>query len=390
MISQKACIVGVMLILIPAYLVALLIPAFSLWLVYKLDFYKTGEFKIILVSFFAGIIAFWLASQANRTTISQGWLERLDVIRYSAPIVEEILKGLILWYLVSRPRFTYFVEGAVYGFAAGIGFAIFENFQYIESAQSAGLTLALSRVVSTNLIHAAATSALGIFLGQARFERGWIRRIGVGLAGLLIAMSLHVGFNNLVTRVDSGLLLLYAAVCGLAGAGLIAFTIKRGLKTGKIWLEESLGMADRVTSGEAAVVTRMESVDDILEPLVERFGKKKANEIKDFLTKQARLGFMRKSVERLSDERMKRGTEEEIVKLREQVDIARRKVGSYAMLFLRHTFPEDSSPLWGRLELLIQERAAARPATSGGVNLWATLKTRQEEQKNQPKQEHEE
>jgi RsiW-degrading membrane proteinase PrsW (M82 family) len=378
-----------MLILIPAYLVAFTIPVISLWIIYKLDFYKTGEYGIIALSFLAGVVAFWLASEANRITINQGWLPRLDVIRYSAPIIEEILKGLILWYLISRPRFTYFVEGAVYGFAAGIGFAIVENFQYIQGAQAAGLMLALSRVISTNLMHAAATSILGIFLGQARFERTWLRRLLVGLLGLAIAMVLHVGFNNLVTRVGGGLLLLYAAAIGIAAAGLIAYVIKRGLKSGKTWLEESLGMTDRVTSGEAAVVTRMESVDDILKPLAERFGDKKAAEIKDFLTKQARLGFMRKSVERLSDERMKRATEEEIVKLRAQVDEARRKVGSYAMLFLRHTFPEDSSPLWGRLETLIQERTAARPAT-GGMNLWANLKSRQEEQKNQPKQENQE
>jgi RsiW-degrading membrane proteinase PrsW (M82 family) len=378
-----------MLIIIPAYLVAAIIPAFSLWMIYKLDFYKTGEYLIIALSFLAGVIAFWLASQANSVTINQGWLPRLDVIRYSAPIIEEILKGLILWYLISRPRFTYFVEGAVYGFAAGIGFAIVENFQYINSAQAAGLTLALSRVISTNLMHAAATSILGIFLGQARFERTWLRRLLVGLLGLGIAMLLHIGFNNLVTRVGGGLLLLYAAAAGIAAAGLIAYVIKRGLKTGKTWLEESLGMTDRVTSGEAAVVTRMESVDDILEPLAERFGNQKAAEIKDFLTKQARLGFMRKSVKRLSDERMKRATEEEIAKLRGQVDEARRKVGSYAMLFLRHTFPEDSSPLWGRLETLIQERATARPAV-GGMNLWDNLKARQQEQKQKPKQEKQE
>jgi RsiW-degrading membrane proteinase PrsW (M82 family) len=378
-----------MLILIPAYLIASIIPALSLGMIYRLDFYKTGEYLTVGLSFAAGIVAFFLASEANRLTLSQGWLPRLDVIRYSAPIIEEILKGLILWYLISRPRFTYFVEGAVYGFAAGIGFAIIENFQYIQNAQAGGLVLALSRVISTNLMHAAATSILGIFLGQARFERTWLRRMSVGLLGLAIAMLLHVGFNNLVTRVGSGLLLLYAAVTGIASAGMIAYVIKRGLKSGKIWLEESLGMTDRVTSGEAAVVTRMESVDDILEPLAERFGEKKAAEIKDFLTKQARLGFMRKSIERLSDERMKRATEEEIAKLRTQVDEARRKVGSYAMLFLRHTFPEDSSPLWGRLETLIQERAAARPAT-GGMNLWANLKTRQEEQKNHPKQENQE
>jgi hypothetical protein len=77
-------------------------------------------------------------------------------------------------------------------------------------------------------------------------------------------------------------------------------------------------------------------------------------------------------------------------KLRAEMDDARRQVGSYAMLYLRHTIPEDTSPLWGRLETVIQERAAVRP--SGGTNLWANLKSRQEEQKalaSETKQENE-
>ena len=115
-----------------AYLIASLIPLLSLYLIYKLDLYKTGEFTTILICGIAGVVAFEAAGFVNGTIIRQGWLARMDVIRYAAPVIEEILKGLLLWYLVRRPKFTYFVEGAVYGFAAGIGFAIFENFQYIH------------------------------------------------------------------------------------------------------------------------------------------------------------------------------------------------------------------------------------------------------------------
>jgi RsiW-degrading membrane proteinase PrsW (M82 family) len=377
-ILQKRCIVIGMVAQIIAYLIASFIPALALWLIYSLDFYKTGEFKAILASFLAGVMAFWVAAQINFFPYAQGWLSAEDVIRFSAPAVEEVLKGLILWLLVSRPRFTYFVEGAVYGFAAGVGFAIVENYEYLSATQEP-LMLAVNRVISTNLMHAAATSILGIVLGLTRFESRGARRLSIGLSGLLAAILLHMGYNNLVTRVDSSLLLLYASTAGLLSAGLIAYIIQRGLQTGKAWLEESLTMTDRVTSGEAAVVTRMENIDYILAPLAERFGEEKAEEIKDLLTKQARLGFLRKSLEHLSDERMKRATEEEIARLRIQVDVTRRKVGSYAMLFLRHTFPEYSSPLWGRLETLIQERAAARPDT-GGMNLWNTLKERQEGQ----------
>jgi hypothetical protein len=328
---------------------------------------------------------------ANRATISQGWLPRMNVVRYSAPIIEEILKGLLLWYLVRRPKFTYFVEGAVYGFAAGIGFAIFENFQYILSARDAGLMVAVSRVISTNLIHATTCSILGIALGLARFERG-SRKFFLSLAGLLLAMLLHVIFNNLVTRVNSGLLLVYAAACGIGGAGVIAYLIRRGLKEEKAWIEEKLGMADRVTSGEAAVVQRMDQVHEILKPLAERFGEKKAAQIERFLIVQARLGLMRKGLDKLSDERMKRSIEVQMEKMRAEMDVARRAVGSYAMLYLRQTIPEDTSPLWGRLENLIQERAAA-PRPAGGLNLWNNLKARQDGQKipaAETKQENEE
>jgi hypothetical protein len=184
----------------------------------------------------------------------------------------------------------------------------------------------------------------------------------------------------MVTRVNSGLLLIYAASCGLAGAGVIAFLIRRGLKEEKNWIEEKLGMADRVTSGEVAVVQRLEKAHELLKPLAERFGDKKAAQIERFLIIQARLGILRKSLDKLSDERMKRSVEGQINKLRAEMDDARRQVGSYAMLYLRHTIPENVSPLWGRLEALVQERAAAA-RTGSGMNLWETLKLRQEEQK---------
>lgn len=373
-----------------AYAIAVVIPLLALAAIYWFDVYKTGQFKIILASFGVGIIAFVLASEINKFTIGGGYLERMDVIRYSAPILEEILKGAILFYLVRRANFTYFVEGAVYGFAVGIGFAVVENFQYINAAPDASLIVAGSRVVSTNLIHAATSSVLGIILGRARFERGLPRQALFGLAGMLIAMVLHVAYNNLVTRVDVSLLLIFAIACGAVSAGVIAYFVRSGFKEARAMLEESLGMADRVTSGEAAVVTRMDTIDTLLKPMRERFGDKKAEQIRRFLLAQARMGLLRKSLEKLDNESMKRSIEQEISKLRVEIDEARREVGSYAMLYLRHTIPEDASPLWGRLEAVIQERAAA-PKQAGGMNLWANLQNRQQEQKTaSPNQETEE
>jgi hypothetical protein len=124
----------------------------------------------------------------------------------------------------------------------------------------------------------------------------------------------------------------------------------------------------------------MQNAHEILKPLAQRFGEKKAAQIERFLIIQARLGILRKSLDKLNDDRMKRSVEAQMAKLRIEMDEARRDVGSYAMLYLRYTFPEDASPLWGRLETAIQEKAAARPAT-GGINVWANLMSRQEDRK---------
>ncbi len=358
---------------LPALVIASVIPLLTLFLIYTFDLYKTGEFRTILLCLAAGLVAFELASLVNRTIITGGWLTQINVVRYSAPILEEILKGLLLWYLVRRPKFTYFVEGAVYGFAAGIGFAIFENFQYVISAREAGLALAISRVISTNLIHATTCSLLGIALGLARFERS-PRKTLISLIGLFTASLLHVIFNNLVTRVNGGFLLVSAAGCGLSGAAMIAYLIRLGLKEEKAWIEEKLGMADRVTSGEAAVVQRLDQLQELLKPLAERFGAKKAGQLERFLITQARLGILRKTLDKLTDEQMRSSVEAQMAKLRAEMDNARRQVGSYAMLYLRQTIPENASPLWARLEASIQMRPA-----EGGPNLWATLKLRQQE-----------
>jgi len=368
-----------------AYFVAILIPIFALLIIRTRDLYKTGEFWTIIGCGATGIIAYAAAAFFNGTIVRQGLLERMDVIRYAAPIIEEILKGLVLWVLVRQPKFTYFVEGAVYGFTAGIGFAIVENFQYIGAAQEAGFVIAASRVVSTNLIHAVTTALLGVTLGMARYERQ-PRRILYSLGGLLVAMLLHIGFNNMVTRVNSGWLLAYAAASGLGGAALIAYAIRIGFKHEKGWMQDTLNMTDRVTGGESKLVQNIENKNELLKSLVERYGKKDGEKIDRLMIVQARMGMLRKAFEKHTDEKMKRNVEKEIDKLRDEMERIRKELGTYAMLQLRHTIPEDVSPLWGRLESLIQEKASAPQA--GKANLWDNLKTRQN-QAAESKQENE-
>ncbi len=348
-----------------ALAIATLIPLAVLYGIYTLDLYKTGEFKLVLICFAAGGAAYAGAAVINPTPVRLGWIDYNQMVRFLAPAVEEILKALVLLVLVRRPKFTYFVDGAIYGFAAGIGFAICENFEYIFGHSGAAMAVAINRVISTNLMHAAATATVGIVLGWSRFRRSLPRTL-LSAGGLLLAGALHLGFNNLVTRVTSGWLLVYAVLVGGGAAGLTAVLIRRGLKEEQAWIREKLGVADRVERQEVAAVQNISRVDDVLKRLAATFGADAAARIEKLLYIQARLGILRKTVEKMSDEGMRLGIQAEIGQLSREMEQARKSIGSYAMVYLRYTHLEEMFSVYDLLGSRIQEGMAQdRPAGMG-------------------------
>jgi len=359
-----------------ALIVAAIIPLLFLYGVNWLDFYRTGNIRFILISGIWGIIAYYIAAQINPALIKNGIVSRDMLVRFVAPIIEETLKGLILIYLVRQVNFKYFVDGAIYGFAAGIGFAIFENFEYVLGHPSTALLLAISRVLSTNLIHATGSALIGISIGLARFDKSLLRRTLYLLGGLGLAYAAHSGFNNMV---NDGAALLFAFAAGFAGAGIIAFAVKRGLKEEAGWIKEKLGMDDGVTKNEAAVVHHLDKLDRVLAPLAEKFGDKKASQSEQFLIMQAQLGIQRKMLEKLQDEKMRAAVEAQMADLRKKMDDIRREVGTYCMLYLRNIFPENDS----MIQTLIQQRITASAAANkgeAGTGLWNKLGDRTRQQ----------
>lgn len=349
-----------------ALIVAALFPIAFLYAVNAMDLYRTGTSRLILLSGVWGVIAYYLAYFTNTTLVANNIISSDTLVRFVAPPVEELLKGLLLIYLVRRDDFRYFVDGAIYGFASGIGFAIFENFEYVLGHPSTALALAISRVLSTNLIHATGTGLIGIALGLSRFDRSALHRVLYLLGGLVLAVSIHMGFNNLV---NSGVALAFAFAAGLTGGGIIALAIRRGLHEEKNWIKEKLGMQDRVTSREAAVVQQLNKVNSILEPLAQRFGADKASQIEQFLVMQAQLGILRKMLDKMQDEKMQAGINSQIGDLRLKMDTARRAVGAYCMVYLRTIFPEDDETMMALIQNRIEASAIANKGKAG-TGVW--------------------
>ncbi|TMH56268.1 MAG: PrsW family intramembrane metalloprotease, partial [Betaproteobacteria bacterium] len=111
------------------------------------------------------------------------------------PAGEEIFKSLVLLYLVRRGAMTSFVDGAVYGFASGIGFAIVENMLYLSRVDvDTGVVIGTTRAFLASVLHGSTSAIVGMAVGG--FPLGRVKHpLLAWLIGLAVAIGIHTTFN---------------------------------------------------------------------------------------------------------------------------------------------------------------------------------------------------
>lgn len=359
------------------------VPLIFLYSIRKFDLYGTGKFRVNFLTIFWGFVAYVLAAKINPYMLSAGWASYDVVIRITGPIVEEFLKALILIYLVQRADFNYVVDGALYGFGAGMGFAIIENAEYIFGHPEIAITVAIARVFSTNLVHATGSGLIGTALAFRRGDsswRGWL----VALTGYVLAMSLHMLFN---TMVNTGIALFIAIIYGFVGVGAIWYIIKHGMNIQKQWVDEKLGMGDRVTNSEAKVVRNIDDLDGLLEPLKKQFGESKAKTVKEIISKQAEIGIKRKLMDTTPSAGKKKEILEIIQTLGKDMDVLRKEAGPYCMMFVRTVYLDHEIKIWDQINTRIE--ASNTGEKGGGMfdRVTTRIKRRPLEENNPPQEE---
>jgi RsiW-degrading membrane proteinase PrsW (M82 family) len=360
--------------LIVAGLISIGIPAIFLLIIYALDLYASRTFRLVMVCFAWGAFGGLGLSYVFNTHVAVPMIRnlRLDYVWLYvafAPIAEEILKSLSLFYVSRQKDFTYFVDGAIYGFAAGIGFSITENFLYVQQNPHMGIPLAIIRGFSTCLMHGTAAGLVGAAVGRFRFQRGSARVLAL-VGGWASAIVLHAVFNAIakVNWVPEGLTTPLAVVLGLSGVGLIATFISWGLREEGKWMLETLNRKTNVTAAEARAAQSISTIAELLEPIAEQFPEK-AEQVEGLVLKQAQLGIKRKVLERLEEPGLRDRLEEEVAQMQVEMEGLRTEIGPYVMIYVRSVFPEGAQNLWGLLE---------RPAlndSAADLKRWADMLT---------------
>jgi RsiW-degrading membrane proteinase PrsW (M82 family) len=353
-------------------ILAIALPILALGAIRELDLYQTGQFKSILYSLGWGAFAYGLASLINLSIKSFYLSDDTNIDLYFAPILEELLKGMILLIMVRRYQLTYSFDGALYGFAAGIGFAIFENFGYMGKDMSIAAGTAAQRVISANLVHASSSAILGIVLGMLHLRRISFRWLALG-AGLSLAIGQHMVYNQASLGKEP---LPGAISIGILGVVFVYFAIQLGKKQAQKWIKQKLGIDDGVTQSEIAVVDHLASSADILLPIVERFGAEKASLVEKLLYLEARLGLKRKAMDNFQkNHSVPKSLEAEILALRKEIKATHRAIGAYTMLFVRGLFTAEMVTVWDQMQAKIRERSALNGRQKGG-GLWSSLAER--------------
>jgi RsiW-degrading membrane proteinase PrsW (M82 family) len=189
---------------------------FLVVLVY-MDSYKLVNLKTILLVIGLGGATAWTAFYVNGWIITGLGMELSEYSRYVAPLVEETLKALVIIYLFRTSRIGFLVDAAIMGFAVGAGFALVENFYYVQVHPEATMAVWVVRGFGTAIMHGGVTAIFAV-MSQTLTERHMKINPLLYLPGLLTASILHSIFNHfLVSPIleTLGTLLILPPVLGL-------------------------------------------------------------------------------------------------------------------------------------------------------------------------------
>ena len=161
-----------------------------------LDSYKLVRFRAVLQAILIGCLVALVCYYVNSGIRGLLNIEMIHFRRFAAPIVEELFKAAFMIYLIRSGKIGFMVDGAIYGFAIGSGFAFIENIFYLSSLTDANMFVWIIRGFGTALMHGGSIAIFAIF-SKNLMELDPNEKFVKLLPGLAIAILIHGVFTQL-------------------------------------------------------------------------------------------------------------------------------------------------------------------------------------------------
>lgn len=199
-------------IIVISLVAASIVPIILMVLTWYADIVDREPFRFIVGMFMWGMLAAFIAFFINGALLyffdqSVGGLPLALTAAIGSvvisPIVEESLKLVGLSFISLNHEFDDALDGLLYGFAIGIGFAMMENWFYFAAKVDpltigigAWVAVILYRSLFDTIAHGCFTGLAGVLLGMLKSRDRFSQYYYIALIpGLFIAILLHMAFN---------------------------------------------------------------------------------------------------------------------------------------------------------------------------------------------------
>jgi protease PrsW len=213
---------------------ALMPIIFFLGALIYLDSFKLVNAKNLAIAITVGCITAAAAFLLNTVLLRLTGTGIEILSRYGAPVTEEILKFLFIYYIIRAKKVGFMVDAAIFGFAVGAGFSIVENIFYLGALHEPGLLTWLIRGLGTAVMHGGTTAIAAIITKDIHDTKKWSHWLKP-LPGLLAAILIHGIYNQFILPPLTSMLLILLTL-----PPLIYIIFKRSEMHTRNWLGQGL------------------------------------------------------------------------------------------------------------------------------------------------------
>lgn len=303
------------------------------------------SYKLIPMRWVLGTIALGCGTAILSYPINVAGLEWLDVgfvnfTRYIAPFIEEALKALIIIVLMRQNRIGFLVDAAIFGFAVGAGFAIFENLFYLRSLPDTQLGTWIVRGFGTAFMHGGATAIFAIVSHTLIGLHPTMNR-AVLIPGFLVAVIMHSIFNHFFFAPVINTLLVLAAL-----PILLTIVFQQSEKSVSEWLgrgfDSDTELLELINSGELST----SNVGMYLNSLRERFEGPIIVDLLCYLRLHTELSIRAKGLLMMRESGFANKTGEETRAKLEELKFLEGSIGATGLLAIKPFLKMSKKDLW--------------------------------------------
>jgi len=303
------------------------------------------SYKLVPLKWVVGVIALGCVAAIASYPLSIIGLQWFEVefnayTRYVAPFVEEALKGLIVWGMIRSNRIGFLVDAAIFGFAVGAGFAIFENLYYLTILPEMKLGTWIVRGFGTAIMHGGATAIFAV-ISRALLRQHSTLGVLALVPGFLIASIIHSVFNHFffMPIVNTALILGFLPL-------LLVVVFDRSEKAVSDWLgsgfDADTEVLELINSGEFSA----SKVGTYLQSLTEKFEGPIVADLLCYLRLHTELSIRAKGLLMMRESGFVNKTGEETRAKLEEMHYLEKSIGTTGKLAIKPFLRMSRKDLW--------------------------------------------